>query len=220
MKIKHISSGALVGACMFLLDTSNAASQISFGLGILEDLSGDPVEIGTWIIVVDSSGINSMPGGLTYQNNNTDTLTASSVSASASHFSGLELSVNEITANNIIAAVGSIGSVNGIGTVSTTVNFIDGFENTIYAVYWFPGFSPGQTLPTTGTFTVGGFVDGVVDAQFAPTGTRSPLEGQSVIHDFVTDGISPILVTAIPEPSTFLLSTLGAIALLRRSRKS
>lgn len=219
MTIRLISPATLVALCALLLNTANAASQISFGLGDLKDLSGNLVETGTWIIVVDSSGTNLMPGGLSYQDGITDTLSASSTAASAAHFSGLELSVNEITANNIIAAVGSIGSINGNGTVSTTVNFADGFEDTIYAVYWFPGFSPGQTLPTTGTFSVGGFVDGVVDVDFAPTGTKSPLTG-SVTHDFVTTDITPILVTAIPEPSTFLLSTLGALALLRRSRKS
>lgn len=200
------------------------ASSIILEVGPFEDSIGDPVFNGVWILVLDSSNTSLLPGALSADASSPDT-NLSNPTAAAEAFSGLTLNQNNLIGGSKILGIGNITPENdpdlpGYGLSNGSIEFADGEEGLAYGIYWIMGFTVGDTLPTTGAFEIGGIFRSST-AEFSEYGTFSPpAPFDNVITVFDVTGVNAIIVTAIPEPSTFLLSTLGALALLRRSRKS
>ncbi len=201
-----------------------AASSILLEVGQLKNSSGAAVLSGSWILILNESNSNVLPGGMAATSASPDAnLTSANTMAVAQDFSGKTLDLGSMIGTGSIRAIGTITPENdpdyggGFG-VSGTINFANGEEGRAYGVYWIPGFAPGDTLPTSGMYQVGGIFRSSSSAS-AQFGTFSPPAPQdNVATGFNTNTINAIVVTAIPEPTTLLLSSLGLVALFRRSR--
>jgi hypothetical protein len=209
----------------FLSTSGFSASSIELEVGGLRNTAGATVTSGTWALILDANNDQLLTGNIaaTATSSNAHLLPANATAASLD-FSGITLTLGQLIGGARIHALGAItdatnldfGAGYGLGG---TISFLDGEEGLAYGIYWFPGITQGGTLPTSGTFQVGGFFQSVSD-ELAPDGTFSPAPnsiGSSAVFD--SSAFNAITVTAVPEPSTFLLSAFGALALLRRSRK-
>jgi hypothetical protein len=208
----------------FLSTSAFSASSIELEVGELKDSDGATVTSGTWVLILDANNDQLLPGNIaaTTTSNNAHLLLANATAAS-SDFSGITLNLGQLIGGARIHALGAITDADdedyGPGFGVSGVTFAAGEEGLAYGIYWFPGITQGSTLPTSGTFQVGGFFQSTTGS-FAPTGTFSPPSPLDNIGTaFDSSAFNAITVNAVPEPSTFLLSAFGVLALLRRSRK-
>ncbi len=209
----------------FISTPAFSASSIELEVGQLKNTAGATVTSGTWALILDANNDKLLPGNIaaTTMSSNAHLLPANA-SASSLDFSGITLTLGQLIGGARIHALGAITDVTdldfgaGYG-LGGTISFPDGEEGLAYGIYWFPGITQGSTLPTSGSFQVGGFFQSTTTMD-TPYGTFSPPSPQfGSVHVFDSSAFNAITVTAVPEPSTFLLSAFGALALLRRSRK-
>lgn len=202
------------------------ASSMILNVGLLNDSSGDLVNSGTWILVLKDTESAFLPGGIPASSVSPNShLTLANTAPVAQDFSGLALNLGIQINDSTIRAIGSITDPSNMDVgagyaLSGAIEFGDGEENRAYGFYWFPGIAPGSTLPTSGTFEIGGFFQSS-PSEFAAYGTFSPppaIDNDPTFFD--SSNFNAITVTAIPEPTTALLVTLGLLGLLRRSRKA
>ncbi|MCU0781169.1 MAG: PEP-CTERM sorting domain-containing protein, partial [Akkermansiaceae bacterium] len=116
--------------------------------------------------------------------------------------------------------VGTVGDIDlGDGFTSATINFSDGQEGLAFGVYWLPGLTPNEKIPTSGTFEIGGYFQSLTDgwAQYGMFAPPSNVALEPAVFD--VSFFNAITVTAVPEPATLTLSALGLAALMRRRRK-
>jgi PEP-CTERM motif len=203
-----------------------SSSNMEIEVGVFKNAAGDTLFSGTWALILDVANNKVLPGNIpaTSMSSNSHLLTVNATAA-AMDFSGVTLSEGTMIGGARIQSLGTItGNDNldfgaGYG-IDGLISFADDEENLAYGIYWFPNMNLGSTLPTSGTFEVGGFFQSDIET-FAAYGTFSPPAG--VFGELVALDSSPfraITVTAVPEPSTFLLSAFAGLALLRRSRKN
>lgn len=194
------------------------ASSIQLEVGEFQDQLGSTVIVGTWLLILDTNDNGILPGGLAASPISNGALLPASAIDIANDFSGYTLGLGEIEGDNVIS-FGSIGDVDlGDGFATALVSFLDGQEGLAYGIYWVPGLNPGDTLPTSGTFEMGGYFQSTTTAfaaygMFAPP---APVSNSPAVFD--VGSFNAVLVTAVPEPSTLALSALAALGLLRRRR--
>jgi hypothetical protein len=144
-----------------------------------------------------------------------------------------------------VTTAGSLGfqAPSGSITVDFTTNSLNELGGTKWSIYWFPAITAADTVLTVGT-KYGYYHSPVRDAAavtafgntaysgmvFPASGTPTTevgffdttiISAESVLPTVNTPTVSNFTasLTVVPEPSTFLLSAFGALALLRRSRK-
>lgn len=216
MKLKKTIFAAIIALS---ISEVQAASSIQYEIGEMKDATGVTVTTGVWMLVLNTSGVDSsLPGGIT--TGSSDSITGSLVDkqAASDDFRGLTLNLEEPRSINgdRIMIIGTIGDEDfGDGYAVGSFEFADGQENKAYAIYWFPGLSLGDQVPATGSFEVGG-VFTADTSTFAPRGMFSPPNPEA-FESAVFD-VNSINAVLIPEPSAITLTGLVALALLRRRR--
>lgn len=194
------------------------ASSVQLEVGEFRNVSGVSVTTGTWFIVLDSNDDGILPGGLAAGPTSNGALQSGNATAVASAFSGASLGLGVIGDDQIIS-VGSIGDVDlGVGYVSSPVNFSNGQEELAYGIYWAPGLNPGDTLPSSGTFQIGGYFNSTAtpDALYGMFSPPVSISNEPAV--FSVSAFNAILVTAVPEPSALAFTAVALLGLLRRRR--
>jgi hypothetical protein len=195
---------------------AHAASSIQLEIGEMRDSSNQVILSGTWMLVLNTNNTTGLPGNINPNAVGADPITSSSAdtTAAANDFVGLTLNLSSIINGDKIIAIGSIGSGDlGAGFADGPVLFGDGQEDIAYAIYWFPGLSVGDTVPSV--FEVGGVFISSTDT-FAPRGMISP--PVNVAFESAVFDVTSFTAVPIPEPTTLMLSALAALGLLRRRR--
>jgi hypothetical protein len=202
-----------------LTNSLYGASSIQLEVGEFQDVSSAIVVTGTWLVILDLNDDGVLPGGLAAGPTSSGALTAGNAAAISSAFSGASLSLGVIDDDQIIS-VGNIGDIDlGDGYATSPVNFSDGQEGLAYGIYWVPGQNPGDTLPNTGNFQMGGYFTSTITEEFALRGMfapPAPVSNEPAV--FYVTSFNALLVAAVPEPSTLALTAFAALGLLRRRR--
>lgn len=228
-----------IAVCLVCLSgVSNAALTVNLQIGVAKDMSGVGVADGRlWALVADTNN-DGIFGGF----NINQTLTSSV--AADTHFNvNQNLDIGSLINSDTVVAMGRFTG-GGIGQAGLQISTIAGIPYNVsgvlsgyrYAFYWFPEAtytgSGNLTVTSYGGNQIGGQVGGMNTTTgdgTAGTGgmtflgdgsTNSPASGLST-SDSIAGGSNPtgyLQAVAIPEPSTFLLSSLGVLALLRRRR--
>jgi hypothetical protein len=229
-------------ACMFLFlgwVTSaclQAAVTINLTIRGAYDASASNVAYNTlWAMIIDDGAVdNSLTGislagtGGSLINNGTPTVFTS----------GQTLSVGQSFGSGTVYAMGGFNNNLGVAQASTThalasltlgVNGLTAGRS--YGIYWFSGATFSGTAGdfTTGAHSqaigsqVGGIVNLANDASATYGNMAIPTDGSTVSQGARSTGVTWTVsdmssVNLIPEPSTFLLASLGVLGLLRRRR--
>lgn len=188
-----------------------------------------------WAMIIDDGAVdNSLTGislagtGGSLINNGTPTVFTS----------GQTLSVGQSFGSGTVYAMGGFNNNLGVTQTSTThalASLTLGVNGLVagraYGIYWFSGATYTGTAGefTTGAHSqaigsqVGGVVNMVNDASATYGNMVIPTDGSTVSQGARSTGTNWTVsdmssVNLIPEPSTFLLASLGVLGLLRRRR--
>lgn len=215
MKSKYLLTLFLSG---IFAASSYAASSIQLEVGEFKTASGTTVITGTWLVILDANNDGSLPGNLAAGPSSNGALQIANAAVVADVFSGVTLSLGAIGSDEIIA-MGTVGDVDlGDGFATSTISFLDGQEGRAFGIYWLPGLSPEDIIPSSGSFEIGGYFQSDT-SEFAAYGMFAP-DVNVALEPAVFDvsSFNAITVTAIPEPTALTLTALAALGLLRRRR--
>ncbi len=208
------------GLTQYATGFGDSSSNIASGLiwGVVVDTSGNGFSTSNWsagftysggnttgIALVNSLGV--MTDDVLYINTSVTSALGSAVDG-ASVGDGRVNSINSVDYNNT-----PLGYNSATGTAPTTASL----PNKNFAIIWFDrGIALGATSISGQKFGLA-----TVGTNVSPTFT-TPGDNSNVI-DFSAafagaDPVKSATFSLIPEPSTFLLSSLGVLALLRRRR--
>jgi len=219
--------GLAFGICI-IPNKAKATVTVSSNYGQLRDSHGDVIVSTTtmWALIYDENDDGTLPGNLGI---NDDSLAPTDIAAIIRDFRGVNIAVDQYIGNDRVILMGDFNDSNGIAKP-----FLDNVDLTArgltsgrqYGFYFFPD----QTTTTqdfTGDFEVGGINE--VTNYFgagndAYIGTEIPDDGKTLSTVIIDTNRGGSLSTdrftavAVPEPSAFLLVTLGSLVLLRRRR--
>jgi len=218
-----------IAFCVIPFNSAKCASNYQFYVNRVNtsDGIGNPAAGSAWAVIYDDNNDNLLPGGLA----DGTSLTIASGAAIRANFGSFSIAAGTVLPNgDRILSVGSIelsGLINQVPLAFNTNLNDASVPGRRFGVYWFPGRSVGQILDTTlGSFQIGGFLE---LSPHVPSGGQAgmivPVDaaaGAFLAYDAVDGPFSAERLNAviIPEPTSFLLSTLGLAALLRRSRRA
>ncbi len=230
---KTFKISLFIFAC--LCGASHATITLNTFFGIATSSDGvTPVPDDTlWIMIVDRDGNNVLPGGLEADsslNQNVDT------SQIADDFSNIMLSLGATINGDVIFAMGGMNGTENFGQAGISNEAIElglGESDILgssdvgktFGFYWFPGIAYDSGNPNVqlgSVFEVGGI--STVNNLDAGDPMVIPGDGITINIGASTEelgGTTPsadFTALAIPEPSTLVLSLVGAVALLRRRR--
>ncbi len=218
----------ILSSTLLLCGSAHATVSMALGFGTLTTSDSVAIPSGTlWAIITQNSEGN-LPGGLQFDS-------ALSVNADSqaiqNDFAGATIAPQELIGGGIVVATGS--------SVSDPLGDIDSFIQIDYAdfaglglnegdqfgVYWFPGrTTESNVLPVDSVFEIGGFHQTQASTvSGGNAGMQMPTDATNVTiayydEDDPTIDSGLFQSVAIPEPSTLLLVSSGALLALRRRR--
>jgi hypothetical protein len=218
---------------VFAVVSSVAMGSITINaeFGGLRDSSGSVLasQSTLYVIIYDLDNNAAFPGGMG-QNGGLVAFNSASVHTA---FNGLTFAPGTSVGGDKVLKVGVFNDPDGaafpvINDSDFSASGITPATGRSYAFYWFPGLSSVSSSVPTSSFQVGGIQENILYTGTGDTrmGMTMPADGKLVTTSIMESGLDGNVadvsrftaITAIPEPSTLVLTLLGSAALLRRRR--